>query len=122
YWDIAANADKSFPRARAISADESRLRLRELLEDATRYHLVSDVPVGAFLSGGIDSTAVVGLMSRASAHAIRTYAVGFESQSGREDELAWARTAARAFGTDHAEVLVTGDSVAAQYDALVHAI
>ena len=122
YWDIAENSIRTFPDAGAISAEDARLKLRELLEQATRYHLVSDVPVGAFLSGGIDSTAVVGLMSRASPHRIKTYAVGFESQSGRRDELAWARTAARAFDTDHTEVVITGDSVAAQYGALVHAI
>jgi len=122
YWDIADDSERSFPHAGTITAEDARRTLRSLLEDATRYHLVSDVPVGAFLSGGIDSTAVVGLMSRASVHPIRTFSVGFESQSGRQDELAWARTAARAFGTDHAEIVVTGQSVAGQYDALVHAI
>ncbi len=122
YWDIADNAERSFPEAGTLAAEEARRTLRALLEDATRHHLVSDVPVGAFLSGGIDSTAVVGLMSRASVHPIRTFSVGFESRSGRQDELAWARTAARAFGTDHAEVVVTGENVASQYDALVHAI
>ena len=122
YWDIAESSERSFPDAGTITAEDARRTLRTLLEDATRYHLVSDVPVGAFLSGGIDSTAVVGLMSRASVHPIRTFSVGFESQSGRQDELAWAKTAARAFGTDHAEIVVTGQSVASQYDALVHAI
>ena len=122
YWDIAESSDRSFPKADTLTAEEARRTLRALLEDATRYHLVSDVPVGAFLSGGIDSTAVVGLMSRASGNRIRTYAVGFESQSGRQDELVWARTAAQSFGTDHTEVMVTGQQVASQYDALVHAI
>ena len=79
--------------------------------------------MGAFLSGGIDSTAVVGLMSRASA-ASNQDVMRSDSKVGRvtQDELAWARTAARAFGTDHTEVIVTGENVAAQYDALVHAI
>ena len=122
YWDIAENSERSFPDANAISREDAQRTVRALLEEATRYHLVSDVSVGAFLSGGIDSTAVVGLMSRAYDRPIKTFSVGFESRSGHPDELAWARTAADAFGTDHTEVIVTGQSVASQYDQLVHAI
>ncbi len=122
YWDIAENARRSFPEAKAITREDARKELRVLLDDATRYHLLSDVPVGAFLSGGIDSTAVVGLMSRASGNPVRTYSVGFESKSGQQDELAWARVAATAFGTDHTEVVVTGRDVANRYDDLIRAI
>ena len=122
YWDIAENSERSFPDVNALSREDAQRTLRALLEEATRYHLVSDVPVGAFLSGGIDSTAVVGLMSRAYDRPIKTYSIGFESRSGHPDELAWARTAAAAVKTDHAEVIVTGQGVASQYDQLVHAI
>ncbi len=122
YWDIAENSARAFPEVKALSGDEARQTLRSMLEEATRYHLVSDVPVAAFLSGGIDSTAVVGLMSRASGHRIRTYSVGFESKSGQPDERDWARLAARCFDTDHNEVIVTGRTVADEYDNLVHAI
>ncbi len=122
YWDIADNSARSHPAAKAMSREEASLALRALLDDAVKCHLLSDVPVGAFLSGGIDSTAVVGLMSRATGRPIKTYSVGFESQSGQRDELGWARMAARSFGTEHTEVIVTGRDVADRYDRLVHAI
>jgi asparagine synthase (glutamine-hydrolysing) len=122
YWDIADDAARSYPAAETMTGEEARLALRALLEDAVKCHLLADVPVGAFLSGGIDSTAVVGLMSRATGRAIKTFSVGFVSQSGQPDELEWARMAAHSFGTEHTEVIVTGRDVADRYDALVHAI
>src|SRR6185503_14109341 len=65
YWDIADDSARSFPEAKSLAVEDARLKLRGLLDDAAKLHLLADVPVGAFLSGGIDSTAVVGLMIRA---------------------------------------------------------
>src|SRR5438874_2939861 len=62
YWDLLENASQE---ARTVSASESRRRVREILEEAVALHLVSDVPVGAFLSGGIDSSALVALVHQA---------------------------------------------------------
>src|SRR5205085_11527934 len=78
------------------------LRLREILEDSVRHHLVSDVPVGAFLSGGIDSSAIVALMSRASRERPRTFSVVFDEKEFTEAE--YARLVAREFGTEHREI------------------
>jgi asparagine synthase (glutamine-hydrolysing) len=83
--------------------------LRTVLADAVQSHLVSDVPVGALLSGGIDSSAVVGLMASRSRH-VRTFAIGFEEQ--RFDELDAARLVARHFGPEHHEFVVRPDAVA----------
>jgi len=117
YWDLGRTPPLDLAPA------EATRRLRELLEEATRLHMVADVPVGAFLSGGIDSTAVVGLMTRASGQRIRTFSVGFADGDGSvTDELAWARLAAQRFDSEHTEVVVTGEDVAAQFDHLVRAL
>jgi len=117
YWDLGRT-----PPLDLAPADAAR-RLRELLEEATRLHMVADVPVGAFLSGGIDSTAVVGLMTRASGQRIRTFSVGFANGDGSvTDEREWARLAAQRFDSEHTEVVVTGEDVAAQFDHLVRAL
>jgi asparagine synthase (glutamine-hydrolysing) len=84
---------------------EAQQSLRQLLSEAVRKRLVGDVPVGAFLSGGVDSTVVVGLMSRLSRGPIQTFSVGFEEEP-TYDETDYARLAARAFGTHHREIRI----------------
>jgi len=76
-------------------------RVRTLVTEAVERRLESDVPLGAFLSGGIDSTIVVGVMARALGR-VRTFCIGF-ADDPRYDETAYARIAARAFGTEHTE-------------------
>jgi asparagine synthase (glutamine-hydrolysing) len=85
---------------------------RTVLERAVSAQMVSDVPLGAFLSGGIDSSAVVAFMARHSATPVKTYAIGFAHVSGAAvyNELAWARRVARHFRTDHHEILVRPDA------------
>ncbi len=102
YWDFPFEASAS-PRSEEDYLEE----LRELLEEAVRIRLVADVPLGAFLSGGVDSSAVVGLMSRASSRPVKTFSIGFREDS--YDELRYARVAAEHFGTDHHEFIVTPD-------------
>jgi asparagine synthase (glutamine-hydrolysing) len=81
------------------------------MERAVISQMVSDVPLGAFLSGGIDSSAVVGLMARNSPAPIRTYSIGFETEGAGElyNELPWARRVAEQYGTDHHEIVVKPD-------------
>jgi len=119
YWDIWENAQiLSSP----IDLKEASAELRQKLEEATRLQMIADVPVGAFLSGGTDSTAVVGLMSQYVTRPIKTYSVGFESQHAKLNELYWAKIAADRFGTDHTEVIVTGNDIALNYDSLVRGL
>ena len=103
YWDVNPE------RPLEIGYGEARDRLGELLAEATRLRLVSDVPLGAFLSGGIDSSIVVALMSREGGGRVKTFSIGFEDE--RYDELPYARMVAQRYGTDHHEFVVKPDAV-----------
>lgn len=96
---------------------ESELRAR--LEDSIRAHVLADVPVGAFLSGGLDSAVVVGLMSRASNTQLKTFSIGFAESEF--DESADALATARHFGTEHRTRLLTGAEVARDLPTLLAA-
>jgi asparagine synthase (glutamine-hydrolysing) len=106
YWDIACPSES----ASQGTEQEYVHRLRELLEDAVRVRLLADVPVGAFLSGGIDSTAIVALMARIMDRPVKTFAIGFEDDPSF-NELEYARLAARAYGTEHHEFVVRPDAI-----------
>ncbi len=107
-------------RARVPGADDvQRLELslpaaarevRAHLERAVERRLVSDVPLGAFLSGGVDSSAIVAIMARLSDHPIPTFTIGFEDRDGF-DERSYARIVATRYGTDHHEEVVAPDAV-----------
>jgi asparagine synthase (glutamine-hydrolysing) len=92
------------------SEEDAVTELKAVLLDAVRSHLVSDVPLGAFLSGGIDSSLVVGLMSKASGSRVKTFSIGFDDPD--YDELPYARRVAQHFGTDHHELVVRPDGAA----------
>jgi asparagine synthase (glutamine-hydrolysing) len=98
YWDLLSEASTG---ARQASLEQARERVGELLHDAVASHLVSDVPVGVFLSGGVDSSALVAIM-RAQGVTPRTFTVAF-SEKGY-DESAQARLVATTFQTDHTEI------------------
>src|SRR5947209_6612557 len=110
YWDFPFEPDET------RSEEEWLEELRAALDEAVRVRLVADVPLGAFLSGGVDSSAVVGMMARASDRPVKTFSIGFREDS--YDELKYARVAAKAFGTEHHEFVVTPD-VCALVDELV---
>ena len=103
YWSIPS--DETF----AGSEQDAIEQLRAVLTDAVRSHLVSDVPLGAFLSGGIDSSLVVGLMAQTSGSRVKTFSIGFDEPAF--DELDHARRVANHFGTDHHEFVVKPDAV-----------
>jgi asparagine synthase (glutamine-hydrolysing) len=106
YWRIPHTIERDVPEAEWIE------RVRGRLDEAVRMQMVSDVPIGAFLSGGIDSSTVVALMASNSARPIRTYSIGFEGAAADEyyNELPYARRVAQLFGTDHREIMVRPDA------------
>jgi asparagine synthase (glutamine-hydrolysing) len=107
YWTLRRGAA---PDAEVLPAQEAARRVRELLTQAVEARLISDVPLGALLSGGLDSTIVVGIMSRLSKSPVRTFTVGFADDASY-DERRFANIAARAFGTDHTEFVVRTDAM-----------
>ncbi len=105
YWAV-----RFAPAGPPPTAAEARGRLRELLRGAVRRRLISDVPLGALLSGGIDSTIVVGLMRELLGQdQIRTFSIGF-ADDPQFDETRYARAAAERFGTEHTVFTVTAQS------------
>ena len=93
-----------------ISAEDAVLELRRRLDEAVRLRMVSDVPIGAFLSGGVDSTAVVAFMSRHSSRPVKTFSIVFPQTE--YDESRFSRMAAKAFATEHHEFTVEPEDAA----------
>src|SRR5882724_2328460 len=100
YWDFTYETN-----GHRRSEEDYLEELRELLDEAVRIRLVADVPLGAFLSGGVDSSTVVALMARNMDQPVKTFSIGFLDDS--YNELKYARLAAKRFGTDHHEFFVT---------------
>jgi asparagine synthase (glutamine-hydrolysing) len=107
YWRLEYADASASPN---VSRVEARERVRHLVTQAVSRRLVSDVPLGAFLSGGIDSTVVVGLMSRLSNEPVKTFSIGFEGDAAYDETAAARRVAAR-FGADHTEFRVQPSAV-----------
>ncbi|MBB5870808.1 asparagine synthase (glutamine-hydrolyzing) [Allocatelliglobosispora scoriae] len=115
-WENGVTATRRYWRldstpVTGLRLPEAEERLRELLLDAVRVRMISERPVGAFLSGGVDSAAVVAAMTRVSAGPVRTFCVGFTD--ARYDESGAARSIARHLGTEHHELIVDAADIEA---------
>lgn len=102
YWELPPYTSEYHDEKDCID------KARDLLREAVQARLISEVPLGAFLSGGLDSSAIVALMAEASARPIKTFSVGFEDAG--YNELEFARVVARHFNTDHHEITVKADA------------
>lgn len=107
YWRLSDSCERSI----SLSYEEARRHAESLLVNAVRGQMVSDVPLGAFLSGGIDSTVVVALMQESASRPVRTFSLG--STEHAYDEARYASAVARHLGTDHTEMYVTAEEAQA---------
>ncbi len=98
YWKLEYSKKLDLPES------EWKKRILETLDEATRLRMISDVPIGAFLSGGVDSSAIVAMMARHSEKPIKTFSIGFQEE--KYNELPYARMIAKKFKTDHTEFIV----------------
>jgi asparagine synthase (glutamine-hydrolysing) len=108
YWDLRFSS----PGSDAASFDESVERLRALLEESVSSHLMSDVPLGVFLSGGLDSSAIVAMMRKHISGTLKTFSIGYSDRS--YSELDFAKTVADQFETEHHVIMlddITQDDV-----------
>jgi asparagine synthase (glutamine-hydrolysing) len=113
YWNV------SFAKpAEPLTEDECVERFKELFREAVELRLMADVPLGMFLSGGIDSSAIAALMSEMVREPIKTFSVAFQEREA--NELEYARIVARAFGTDHHEIIVSPEQFFDALPALVY--
>lgn len=112
YWDLP------FPNNDLIFSEEDACEnLFSLMNRATKLRMISDVPLGVFLSGGIDSTIVAGLMAKNSSTPIKTFSIGFSESS--YDESKYARIAAEAYGTEHYERILSAEECAEELPGIV---
>ena len=112
YWDLQWAPDYGRSEAEWVEG------LRALLDESVRLHMISDVPLGAFLSGGIDSSSVVASMARLSPRPVKTFSIGFVEED--YNELGYARQVARAFGTEHHELVLEPDVLSVLEDLAWH--
>jgi asparagine synthase (glutamine-hydrolysing) len=106
YWKLPAPVAETPPD---FSEEEMCQRIREKFDEAVRIRMIADVPLGAFLSGGIDSSSVVASMALQSEDRVKTFSIGFEEAAF--NELKYAELVARKYKTDHHEIIVNPDSV-----------
>ncbi|HZT71554.1 MAG TPA: asparagine synthase (glutamine-hydrolyzing) [Terriglobia bacterium] len=111
YWDIPGEDETP------LAAEEYATQVLETLRESVRLRLVADVPLGVFLSGGVDSTAIVAMMADLGVHPLRTFSVGFEEKEF--SELPYARRVAARFSTEHTEVILRPRDLADELSRLV---
>lgn len=111
YWEVPFTDE-------FLSEGEAKEELRSLMSDSVNLRLISDVPLGAFLSGGIDSSTIVGLMANHMNQPVKSFSIGFEDSS--YNELDYARTVAKAFQTEHKEFIIQPDAVSMVEKLIYH--
>ena len=105
YWKMPAPREEPGAQTEA----QAQERLRQIFDESVRLRMIADVPLGAFLSGGIDSSSVVASMARQSTERVKTFSIGFEE--AEFNELGYAALVAKQYNTEHHEILVKPDSV-----------
>jgi len=122
YWDLPDEVERLQPEVINLSYNDAVHRVRDLLEESCRYHLVADVPVGSFLSGGIDSTAITAIMSRQTNSVVKSFSIGFEQKGNFKHELDDARLMASHIGTNHTEAVIKGQDAEESFNELIRVV
>lgn len=112
YWQL------DFAQKRTGSEDELAEELKERLRETVKSHMISDVPLGAFLSGGMDSSSVVALMAQVSDRPVKTFSIGFDDE--QFNELPYARLVAERYGTEHHEFIVAAPTASLMPELIPH--
>lgn len=116
YWQI------TYPEDKQIDEKEAHETILSLLDDSVRIRMISDVPFGAYLSGGVDSSAVVALMSRYLNHPVRTFSLGYEDEmENKAADLYFARSVSKRFNTDHYEYIMSYRELPEELDNVIKA-
>jgi asparagine synthase (glutamine-hydrolysing) len=110
YWQLQVPGVGGSDGTLNLSLDEAGREVRRRLQEAIRRRLIADVPLGAFLSGGIDSSAIVALMAGVMGEPVKTFTIGFEDRDGF-DERPFARAVAERYGTEHHDAVVHPEAV-----------
>ncbi|MBU1082992.1 asparagine synthase (glutamine-hydrolyzing) [Patescibacteria group bacterium] len=119
YWQFNLTAENELAK---LSYPELVRLTRQKLEQTVADQMISDVPLGVFLSGGVDSAALASIAAKNSPHKIKTFSVGFGGEGADLDETNRAQKIADHIKTDHARIVVTGEDVAKQIDVLISAL
>lgn len=114
YWNVV---DQFKEQENDRGEDYYQLRLRDLLESSVKYRMISDVPFGAFLSGGVDSSVITALMAKNSSEPIKTFTIGFEEEGF--NEFKYANIIAEKYGTDHKEIVLSGKNYIETMEKLI---
>jgi asparagine synthase (glutamine-hydrolysing) len=101
YWDVRYRGERS------VSPAEWKERFLAQFRSSVKSHLMSEVPLGAFLSGGLDSSAMVAVMAQESGHRVKTFSIGYEGEGAFQDERPYARLVAERYATEHREFVVS---------------
>jgi asparagine synthase (glutamine-hydrolysing) len=121
YWDITPS-ESLIDELSQLNYAEQVYETRRQLEEASKYHLVSDVPLGSFLSGGVDSTLITALVAQSNSYRISSFSIGFEDGLDLKNELSEAKKVSVYLETKHTEVILSGDDVFKNFDDFIDSI
>jgi asparagine synthase (glutamine-hydrolysing) len=121
YWDLERDVNLN-ENLRKLNYNEQVLELRRLIENSCAEHMLSDAPLGVFLSGGVDSTSITAIMNKLSKSIAKSYTIGFESNNNESDETIESKLVSDFIKTEHTQFVLTGKDVLGNLDEFILSI